>query len=96
VDECPDAAGVGGGATKLLLGSGDWLTVIPVLRELADRLLSIGYGRTEVLPLAGSLADVCFDPVNLARLVRGRLNLFHRSALAGGFAAGLGWVAGLR
>ena len=82
-----------GQAADLFLGSDDDASVLPALSELLSRLREAGYERTAVLPMAGHAPDICLDPVNATRAVRGRSNLFHASAAAGVFAAGLGLAA---
>lgn len=74
----------------LFLATDNWPDLVPVLQELKAHLDSNEYQRTAVLPLPGNVADLCLDPVNLARAVTGRPNLFHRSAAAPVYAAGLG------
>jgi SAM-dependent methyltransferase len=77
----------------LLLAADDRASVIPALRELGQHLMVSGYQRATILPMPGGVLDLCFDPVNAARAVRGQPTLLHRSAVAGGFAAALGVVA---
>lgn len=75
----PDPGSVTVAEGKFLSSSQWWLPVEP-LRELARLLRARGYPRTVSLPLPGSFADVCLDPVNAVRTVTGRSNAFHRSA----------------
>ncbi len=67
---------------RLFLGDDDWRAPLPILGELTAQLMDRGYPRTEVMPLPGTIADACLDPVNAARALHGRSNLFQPSAAA--------------
>jgi SAM-dependent methyltransferase len=78
--------------SPLFLSSPHWAEALPALRDLKVCLEERGYERTAAVPLPGGVADVTFDPVNLARALSGRRNLFHRSAAWWLYAVALGFV----
>jgi hypothetical protein len=73
-------------AERLFLAD-DLSRVMEPLGELKLVLERHKYEATGVLPLPGRLHHLPLDGANLVQFLRGRQNLFHKSALAGLFRA---------